>query len=200
MRNISLIAATVAAFAMGGGAALAKAVDALDMTDTGTCLISDLTESTDCEGAYAGNDDAAYLDLLEVFGETGWSQVAKVEGDSGTDGGLTVAVTTENDAGEGITGTWAYTGDISTVDHVIAVLKAGSSFTAYLLDTSVDPFEGTWSTAGLDDKGLSHFSLYTRTDGGGVGVEPVPLPAAAWMLLVGVGGLAAMARRRKAAA
>jgi hypothetical protein len=31
-------------------------------------------------------------------------------------------------------------------------------------------------------------------------VEPVPLPAAAWMLLVGVGGLAAMARRRKAAA
>jgi len=30
-------------------------------------------------------------------------------------------------------------------------------------------------------------------------VEPIPLPAAGWMLLAGVGGLAAMKRRRKAA-
>jgi hypothetical protein len=38
------------------------------------------------------------------------------------------------------------------------------------------------------------------TTGGGAGLGVVPLPAAGWLLLAGVGGLAAMARRRKAAA
>ena len=167
-------------------------------SDMGTCTLDQLTESTDCEGAYAGNDDADLLNMLEVFDKTGWSQLAKVDDDRGTDGDLDVSVTLENGDGEGIEGEWSYTGDISAFDHMIAVLKAGNAFTAYLLDLSVTPLEGTWNTAGLDDKGLSHFSLYTRTGGGGGGgLAPVPLPAAGWMLLAGVGGLAAWGRKRR---
>ena len=45
----------------------------------------------------------------------------------------------------------------------------------------------------VNQAGVSHISFYNS-------VAPVPLPAAAWLLIAGLGGIAAVARKRKAAA
>lgn len=106
-------------------------------------------------------------------------------------------------------GTWAI--DIFPEDtQVVITLKAGDSFGAFLLT----PFttSGTWATTGTN---LSNFSVFYRScatleearrlgcgthdDGGDDTPSPVPLPAAGWLLLGGLGALAAMRRRRAAA-
>ncbi len=46
----------------------------------------------------------------------------------------------------------------------------------------------------LGNKGVSHISYFGVEDD----MTPVPLPAAGWMLLAGVGGLGALRRRKKA--
>ncbi len=82
------------------------------------------------------------------------------------------------------------------------VLKAGQTWAAFLLEPFIT--SGTWTT----DRNLSHASLYYRTceagdPGCGVRDEPptspIPLPAAGWLLLGGLGALAAVRRRKKAA-
>jgi len=49
--------------------------------------------------------------------------------------------------------------------------------------------------AGNANTGTS--SLYSQFNGGTLTVTPVPLPAAAWLLVSGIGGVGALARRRK---
>jgi hypothetical protein len=86
-------------------------------------------------------------------------------------------------------GTW----DILNPDRyssIMLVLKAGNTFGAFLLDSAAI-LSGDWSTS----RGLSHASVYY---GGEPTPAPVPLPASALLLLGGVGGLAALRRRRKA--
>jgi len=172
----------------------------LTLTGAGTtCSTSQLTVSLDCEGAYSGNASSDIDALTVLFGETGWSELEKVDASSGSSGGLTVTTT------DGTIGTWAYSGDTSAFGGMIAILKGGPTFSAYLLDLEVVPLAGDWNTSGiLKGNGgagpeLSNFTLWTRP-GGGPDTPPVPLPAAGWMLLAGVGGLAAWGRRRRNAA
>jgi hypothetical protein len=76
-------------------------------------------------------------------------------------------------------------------------------------DRSVDrtfTFDVTFTNLGLTS-GSTTFTTFALVDGGGVAREidtfrapdtaPIPLPAAGWMLLAGIGGLAAMRRRKK---
>jgi hypothetical protein len=94
-------------------------------------------------------------------------------------------------------GSWSFTGSPS-LTHLPAymVVKAATNWALYSLDGALT---GSWSTAGLmtpngrNQAGVSHISFYNSA-------APVPLPAAAWLLIAGLGGLGAVARKRKTAA
>ena len=64
------------------------------------------------------------------------------------------------------------------------VVKAATNWALYALDGALS---GDWSTAGLmtpngkNQAGVSHISLYNSA-------APVPLPAAGWLLIAGLGG------------
>lgn len=164
---------------------------ALTLTGNVTCSIANLSGSTACEGAFVGNDANQNLDGL--FSITGWTEINKVDSDSGTDGDLTVT-------GGGTSGGWSF--DYGINDPVMFVLKGGNSFSAYLMDLSVT--SGTWNTDGIEkgngqpNPGLSHFAVYSGgTNGGGnPPPNPIPLPAAGWLLISGVAGLGFFGRRK----
>jgi hypothetical protein len=153
----------------------------MGLTDLGTCNTSQLTTSTDCEGAFEGNDANSNLDGL--FSKSGWTKLS----------GVSLSLT----GAGGTSGTWSVSG-WGSLTTVMAVLKGGPTFAAYLLDLSAT--SGDWNTSGLlkgnltPGPGLSHFEFYST--------EPsaVPLPAAGWMLIAGLGGLGLMGRSRRRAA
>ena len=94
-------------------------------------------------------------------------------------------------------GTWSFAANPSlTHGPAYMVVKAATNWALYALDGALS---GDWSTAGLmtpngkNQAGVSHISFYNSA-------APVPLPAAGWLLIAGLGGLGALARRRKAAA
>jgi len=90
---------------------------------------------------------------------------------------------------------------------IMIALKGGPTFSVYLLgDAATAATSGDWNTQGLltgggsAGPGLSNVTVW----GTGEGDEPprppeyIPLPAAGWLLLGGIGGLVAL-RRKKAA-
>lgn len=93
-------------------------------------------------------------------------------------------------------GNWSFTSDPSlTHAPSYMVVKAATTWALYSLDGALS---GTWSTAGIlnnggKQPGVSHVSFYNSA-------APIPLPAAAWLLLTGVGALGVVRRRRRAAA
>ena len=89
-------------------------------------------------------------------------------------------------------GTWSFTAAGAPLLPTKLVIKAGNGFAAYDISKLVyvsGVVTGVWSTVDLESKGVSHISFY---DGA---LTPVPLPAAGWLLIAGVGALAALRRR-----
>lgn len=98
----------------------------------------------------------------------------------------------------GTSGTWSYDGTTVKITHF--VLKAGPEYAVFKMNVPGTDFTAIdWSTAAgglVNDKGnareLSHITFFDT-------VAPIPLPAAGWLMIAGIGGLAAL-RRRKARA
>ena len=108
----------------------------------------------------------------------------------------------------GISGTWSYNQLVGTPSIRFWVAKAGNDFNLFwnvadgtgfdadnynqeCLEAAIVSTTGDWSTLG--QMGLSHITFYNC----GPGVNVVPLPAAGWMLIVGLGAMGAMRRRKK---
>ncbi|NNF25175.1 MAG: VPLPA-CTERM sorting domain-containing protein [Rhodobacteraceae bacterium] len=96
-------------------------------------------------------------------------------------------------------GSWTWTpadGVTEPVGPHYIVLKAGQpqndgGWAVYELDPT-EVFGGLWDTGDLDDKAISHISWYNT------GIPPIPLPAAAWLLIAGLGTLVAVRRKKRA--
>ena len=167
-------------------------------TFTGTaCDVASVEGATACAGIFSGNDSNTAVDGL--FGVTGWTQVAKLDASSGTisGGGNTFTVT---NTGNG--GTWTIS-SYAGFAPVMFVTKGGPTYSAFLMDLAT--LTGAWNTdsmlKGNGQRGadLSHWSIYQGglapvTPETGPETNPVPLPAAVWMLLAGVGALAGTRR------
>lgn len=141
------------------------------------CNISNVSGSSNCQGAFNGND--ANQDLSNLFGISKWNQFAKVDNDSGSKGGLTVT-------GGGTSGGWTISG--ITSDKYMIILKGGPSFSSYLLNSTTT--SGTWNTAGLfkgngdPGPGLSHFTVYVPD----AQAVPEPLTILGSAVALGFGG------------
>lgn len=106
--------------------------------------------------------------------------------------GMSAFITDPNDAGKRLTASLLNDGT-----EVFTQMFENSLVNGRVLHLTADFTGVTWTTAvfkfdmgGINDGiGLSNATLH---------VSEVPLPAAGWMLLAGIGGLAALRRRQKA--
>jgi len=152
------------------------------------CDISQVTESTACQGFDGPNDSTSFMNSNSVLGVSDWILSDK------SDNPVANPVIDLLMTGQGTTsGTWSVDGGFQGYSTVALILKAGNAFVAYLLDTTET--SGTWTTEGvlMNDKGkakdISHISLYYSE----TSLTTVPLPAAlplyaAGMALLGLFG------------
>lgn len=188
--KIKTVVAAAAVAIVWAGSASAALVSA-----GASCDRNSVQGAVACAGIFSGNDSNQDLDGLFDRGYD-WTEILKLDGNNGrvTQGGLTL--TLSNGAK-----TWALD-TYAKNDPVMFVLKGGNTFSAFLMDTTV--LGGSWNTLsmlkGNDRPGpdLSHWSIYSAGTAPDA-PSPVPLPAAALLLLGGLGGLGAVrAMRRKA--
>ena len=179
------------------GATLAISVPFVIDCSFGSVLLpagggGDLTTSTDCEnfngGGPLGNDTQSNITASEpLFGITDWTLGSRSGSSAGDDAIILLGV-----VNGGSSGSWSVSSFNGFTD-VFLTLKAGNGFAAYLLDTTVT--SGDWTTEfGLDNKDLSHMSLYYSP-----GVPQVPVPAAFWLFGTALVGFIGLSRRRKVA-
>ncbi|MEO9575964.1 MAG: VPLPA-CTERM sorting domain-containing protein [Tateyamaria sp.] len=116
------------------------------------------------------------------IGQLGWTDLAELNG-SGTSGILTV---------DGSTKTWSLS-STSGYEMIGISVKQGNGFAFFKLDLD-DALTGMFGTGNNAPNG----SVFSHYNAWGMGSSStVPLPAAAWMLIAGLGGLAALKRRKR---
>lgn len=194
-------AAAVAAVTLTIGATTASALTCTFGRNANQTTTYSLSANS-AEACGVGNDSVSALGAITgVFAAPpAWTLAFKTDSSVGGTHPLTGSFT-----GTGLSlersreGSWTIS-SFPVLTQIAIVLKAGNNFAAFLLT----PFgtTGNWTTS----RNLSHASIYYRSCAAGALAcgeppppppPPVPLPAAGWMLLAGLGGLAALRRRRK---
>ncbi|PJA60419.1 MAG: hypothetical protein CO163_03875 [Rhodobacterales bacterium CG_4_9_14_3_um_filter_71_31] len=144
-----------------------------------------------------GNDCAGVLGTPPNCALNGSDLIAKINPDgSVSEFGLFPSIDgsefTLTFSGDGKTGTWTYAPGVGDPGITGWTAKGGPRFTVYLGSgvPGFDGLSGSWDI----QSGLSHITFFDSAS------TVVPLPAAAWLLLSGVAGLAMAGRRRNAAA
>lgn len=159
---------------------------------------ADVWTSTNCVGQISDpvNDSASAMNSYAggngVFDINNWSLNSKWEEDDGSysPAGILSIVDNGDKTGNWMVDSWAGIGSAALV------VKGGTGWAAYLLDMTAG-LSGGWSVFALTNKGgqtpdISHISLYTTPE-----MAPIPLPASGLLLVAGLGGFAAMRRRKK---
>ncbi len=156
------------------------------------CNVSSVSGATACAGVFSGNN--SNQSLGGFFGIADWGDEIKIDSNSGSEMFAGTTLTVSNVDKE-----WKLS-NAGLYTNLMFVLKGGPTFSAFLMDLNV--LQGTWDTQsmltgnGARGAGLSHWSVYINSGPGDVTTPPVPLPAAAWMLLAALGMLGVMRVRR----
>lgn len=217
--SATLVAATLAltTFAIQPAQAASYCGTSFDNTQglsKGDMSFNDVSAS-DCYGVVTGNDPGSAINDLAHWKtpEVEWTLLVKSDIDlnGGIGYGNLSGIAFTLSASAGTEGFWtlnaldtnglAYANLPATVDFV-GVLKAGTGFAAYFFDDMVVSADnnGTWAIAFNNNGGqvpdLSHLSLYTRIDMSGGIPAAIPEAQTYAMMLVGLGLVGFMARRR----
>ena len=209
-----------------GSASFAGKWNILD--GNGVCEAADVTmgNAIDCRGIYGGpnnNANDSGIDLNNDLFETAsgsledglFTDPDDLYGDYGMWSSLLYKAETPFDGNTyyDVNGTEAtltlgsLVGYLNLYDQIVMAFKQGPQIGFYLfatpLDGGLEAFAYDLAKFTQRDSNLSHLSFYGRNceddaeDCGDPGTV-VPLPAAGWLLLGGIGGLAALRRRKKA--
>lgn len=160
-------------------------------TDPGsTCFASGLGNING--NKTGGNADPLFGLLSGAFG-SGFVLIDKSDGNEGIKTDALVGELTS-----GLSGSWSFllpsAGAGYVWKNVVLAFKSGEGnldpdWAAFLLPDGVT--SGSWGISG--EQALSHANLYAQRS-----PVPVPLPAAGFLLIGAIGGLAALRRRRSA--
>jgi hypothetical protein len=177
MKQFVIASVTAALFA-----GLSTTVDASVVnytTSSPSCSVFDVDPNSDaCFGSTSGNAQQVdpngdmFDGVTGLFGITDWVEIQSVGSVSGDQKTGTITVMPNS---SGI---------------VAVLLKSGPQFAAYKFESG---FSGDLKFTTANEKGLSNWIAFGSGE-----MTPVPLPAAGWMLLAGIGGLAALRRRKNA--
>ena len=207
MTKFALIAAVVAgaaAFGMAGTRADAATFACNSVTSPIPDVTSYVTGTSGCEFSNTlGNDNEADVNAEAFFGFNDWTFVAKDNDLDGTDEGDASALTI---TGNQQSGSWSIL-SMADTDYML-IFKGGNlnntvpgAVIGYLLSATSGLYQSPLlNDSNFNPRNISHVSLYSRDNGGGITPpDPIPLPAAAWLLLSGIGGLGVMGWRKRRA-
>jgi len=189
---------------LGFGAQGANAASLVSCNSDSGDVTTDVSPTSSCFGIESlsdgSNQKLGELNALSINGTTGgWSTLGRFNAT-----GSNTNFSLDDSIVAGLQGNWSiFNAATNLYGEFMMVFKSAqgsntdpAAFVGYILNgtsgTWLSPFFATTGIAGR--RTLSNVELYGRGD-----PSVIPLPAAGWLLLGGLGGLAALRRRRKAA-